>query len=40
MALPDPQPGLVISYSYLWRHEHRAGRDLWRQGHGKEAARD
>jgi len=27
MALPDPQPGLVISYSYLWHHEHRAGRE-------------
>jgi PemK-like, MazF-like toxin of type II toxin-antitoxin system len=21
MALPEPEPGLVISYSYLWRHE-------------------
>jgi hypothetical protein len=27
MALPDPQPGLVISYSYLWYHEQRAGRE-------------
>jgi hypothetical protein len=27
MALPDPEPGLVISYSYLWHHEHNAGRD-------------
>ncbi len=27
MALPDPQLGLVISYSYLWHHEHHAGRD-------------
>ncbi|HUB48434.1 MAG TPA: hypothetical protein VMB73_25950 [Acetobacteraceae bacterium] len=27
MALPDPQLGLVISYSYLWHHEHSAGRD-------------
>ncbi len=25
MPLPDPQPGLVICYSYLWRHEDRAG---------------
>ena len=25
MALPDPEPGLVISYSYLWRREHRRG---------------
>lgn len=27
MALPDPRLGLVISYSYLWHHEHNAGRD-------------
>ena len=27
MALPEPQPGLVISYAYLWHHEHRAGRE-------------
>ncbi|HME20211.1 MAG TPA: hypothetical protein VKI44_02395 [Acetobacteraceae bacterium] len=27
MALPEPQLGLVISYSYLWHHEHNAGRD-------------
>lgn len=25
MPLPRPQPGLVISYSYLWRHEHNRG---------------
>ncbi|HET6161335.1 MAG TPA: hypothetical protein VFE34_23535 [Dongiaceae bacterium] len=25
MALPEPAPGLVISYSYLWHDEHRAG---------------
>jgi hypothetical protein len=25
MALPEPQGGLVISYSYLWRHESDAG---------------
>jgi hypothetical protein len=25
MALPEPQGGLVISYSYLWRHERAAG---------------
>lgn len=25
MALPEPQCGLVISYSYLWRHEAEAG---------------
>jgi len=22
MPIPQPEPGLVISYSYLWRHEH------------------
>ena len=27
MADPEPQPGLVISYAYLWHHEHRAGRE-------------
>ena len=27
MPLPNPEPGLVISYSYLWHHEHQAGRE-------------
>jgi hypothetical protein len=27
MAFPEPRPGLVISYAYLWHHEHRAGRE-------------
>lgn len=27
MALPEPQSGLVISYSYLWRHESEAGQE-------------
>jgi hypothetical protein len=27
MPLPEPHPGLVISYSYLWRDEARAGRE-------------
>ena len=26
MALPKPQPGLVIGYSYLWHHESLQGR--------------
>lgn len=26
MALPEPESGLVISYSYLWRNEHEAGK--------------
>lgn len=25
--IPDPFPGLVISYSYLWRREYKAGRE-------------
>lgn len=25
MALPDPEPGLVIQYGYLWRHEAERG---------------
>lgn len=31
MSLPDPQLGLVISYSYLWHYEHRAGREEGRK---------
>ena len=27
MALPTPEPGLVIPYAYLWRHEHRKGQE-------------
>lgn len=27
MALPEPHPGLVIRYAYLWRDEARRGRD-------------
>jgi hypothetical protein len=27
MSVPPPQPGLVISYSFLWNAEHRKGRD-------------
>jgi hypothetical protein len=27
MAVPEPRLGLMISYAYLWHHEHRAGRD-------------
>lgn len=27
MSIPNPQLGLVLSYSYLWHHEHRAGRE-------------
>ncbi len=27
MPLPEPSPGLVIRYDYLWSHEAAAGRD-------------
>jgi hypothetical protein len=27
IALPKPEPGLVIRYSYLWHDEHRQGRE-------------
>jgi hypothetical protein len=27
MSLPDPAPGLVIRYDYLWADEHEAGRE-------------
>ncbi len=27
MALPDPKPGLVVRYDYLWTHEAAAGPD-------------
>lgn len=27
MPLPDPQPGLVISYAYLWDDEHQRGQE-------------
>jgi hypothetical protein len=31
MALPEPEPGLVISYAYLWHHEHQDGHDEGRK---------
>ena len=27
MAIPEPKPGLVIRYDYLWSHEAAAGRE-------------
>ena len=27
MSFPEPRPGLVIRYSYLWEHEAREGRE-------------
>lgn len=31
MVLPDPAPGLVISYSYLWRDQRRVGAEEGRK---------
>ncbi|MBN9020602.1 MAG: type II toxin-antitoxin system PemK/MazF family toxin [Rhizobiales bacterium] len=31
MRLPAPEPGLVISYSYLWHREHNAGAEEGRK---------
>ena len=31
MALPEPKPGLVIRYDYLWHREAAAGRDLGKE---------
>ena len=27
MSFPDPHPGLVIRYAYLWKREHEEGRE-------------
>jgi hypothetical protein len=27
LSLPEPEPGLVICYAYLWADEHEAGRE-------------
>jgi hypothetical protein len=31
MAIPTPEAGLVISYAYLWHHEHLAGQEEGRK---------
>jgi hypothetical protein len=31
MPIPTPEPGLVISYAYLWHHEHEAGQEEGRK---------
>lgn len=31
MAIPLPEAGLVISYAYLWHHEHQAGQEEGRK---------
>ena len=27
MAIPTPEPGLIISYAYVWDHEAQSGQD-------------
>jgi len=31
MAVPPPEPGLVINYSYLWHYEHETGQEEGRK---------
>jgi hypothetical protein len=31
VPIPTPEPGLVISYAYLWHHERKAGREEGRK---------
>jgi len=31
LTIPKPEPGLVISYAYLWRHEHNRGQEEGRK---------
>jgi hypothetical protein len=31
VPIPTPEPGLVISYAYLWHHEYEAGREEGRK---------
>jgi len=31
MPIPNPEPGLVVSYAYLWHREKRAGQDEGRK---------
>jgi hypothetical protein len=31
LAIPTPEPGLVLNYAYLWHEEFRAGRDEGRK---------
>lgn len=31
MSIPSPEPGLVISYAYLWHREHQTGREEGRK---------
>ncbi len=31
MAIPTPEPGLIISYAYVWDHEAQSGQDEGRK---------
>ena len=31
MPIPNPEPGLVIAYAYLWHREHQGGREEGRK---------
>lgn len=31
MPIPNPEPGLVIAYAYLWHREHQAGQEVGRK---------
>jgi hypothetical protein len=31
VPIPNPEPGLVISYAYLWHREHQAGQEEGRK---------
>lgn len=31
MAIPPPEPGLVVNYAYLWHHQHEAGAEEGRK---------
>jgi hypothetical protein len=31
MAIPTPEPGLVLNYAYLWHDEHNAGQEEGRK---------
>jgi hypothetical protein len=31
MTIPNPEPGLVVSFAYLWHREHQAGQEEGRK---------
>ena len=31
MPIPTPEPGLIISYAYLWEHEAQSGQEEGRK---------